>query len=81
MTVPPVILSGDWAWRDQVSRFLTPGGMAEGADVILACDIDNWELFVPSGGRIIVDEIECAIVAMSPYPDTGEMVVAGKRVV
>lgn len=74
------VLSGDYTWRDQQEMRGSPGGVMETADLILATDILNSGALVQSGVRLVVDGIEVSVSRATPYPGTGEIVIAAMRV-
>jgi hypothetical protein len=74
-----VTLKGDWTWRDQTERRGSPGGVLDTSDLLLVTDIDHHAT-LQAAARVVVDGIRCAIKAVNPFPDTGEVIVAGVRV-
>lgn len=74
------VYSGDWVWQGQHATRGTTGGPIDTAHLLLATDILNSGSVLAPGARIIVDGIECAITVVTPYPDSGEVVIAAMRV-
>jgi len=73
-------LQGDWTWREQMERRGSPGGIVDNADLILATDIAYSGALVASGTRLRVEGRLCSILGMTPYPDSGELVLTAVRV-
>jgi len=73
-------LEGDWTWNPEMRVKGSEGGEFGESDLLLACDIINSGAFIYSGSRLLVDGIRCAIVSVNPFEDSGEVVVAARRI-
>jgi hypothetical protein len=76
---------GDWLWTDQLEKRGRPGGWVEGAEILLACDIDYAPAFMQSGVRLLVPNRDgvvqtCEILKVTEYPGSGEVVVAASTI-
>lgn len=74
-------LHGDWVDREELDRRGSQGGMTVNADVLLNTDIDYFSKFSADGVRVVIEGVRYSVISASTSPDSGDCVVAGKKVV